>query len=140
MAIVAVAGDLLDPGVGTWVKDTEATTWSVDTSSPGDSAWAEVNAPWLISAELVTGTMAGTAVELSFYIQQADDGSGTNEEIIAAFPLVTEADDDETHVIPVEITKQYVQVVSSNTGGAATGTCVLTLRDLDYHRYSRTAG
>ena len=140
MALTTTQGDLLDPGVGTWVKDTEAPAWSVDTASPGDSAWSEVTFPWMISAELVTGTMAGTAVELSFYLQQADDGSGTNEEIIAAFPLVTEGDDDETHVIPVEITKQYVQVVSSNTGGAATGTCVLTLRDLDYHRYSRTAG
>lgn len=139
MAVVTTLGDLLDPGVGTWVKDTKAPSWSIDSATPADQAWKEVTFPWMVSAELVTGTMAGTSTEVTFALQQADDSSGTNEEIIAAFPLVTEGDDDETHVIPVEITKQYVQVVYTNTGGASTGTCVLTLRDLDYHRYSRTA-
>jgi hypothetical protein len=124
----------LNPGVGTFVKDTQAPSWTIDVSSPGNGSWTEVTFPWICQAEAVTGTLGGTGVELRVTIEQADDSSGTNAVAVAAFNQLTEADDAETHVIPVEIVKRYARVVSANDGGAATGTVTVKLRDLDYHR------
>jgi hypothetical protein len=136
MAFAATAHEPYHVGVGTWVKDTTAPTWTIDTASPGDGAWKDVTFPWLVAAELVTGTMGGAGSVVEISIQQADDSSGTNEEIIAAFPAFTLTDDDTTYVVPCEITKRYVQVVTV-TPTASTGTCVVTLRDFDYHRADR---
>ena len=134
----------LTRGVGTWVADTEALVLlngsDVDATgtggpAPGDDTWQEIFHPGVVQVEAVTGTCTGSSVVCDVSILAADNVDGDNPVVLGKFETITEASDDETRRIVVEIlNKPFLQASYVVSGSTPVVPLTVKVRDKDYHQ------
>lgn len=108
-----------------------------DTTTSGNSGWLDVGFIHDCTAHVELGAMAGT---IDLIIAQADDSSGTGEEIMHNFTQFGATDDNEEAKAYLCVNKRYVKATWTAAASGGTMSCQLRLPQDHYDTsYSSTS-
>jgi len=111
-----------------------------DLTATGDSGWDDVGFihDSTIHAEL--GTCTGTTTTLDIVVEQAQDSSGTNAEVIGTFTQATDASDDTEAKLKTCVNLRYVRVSYTISGSTPVFPLTVTLRLPEDHYDTNYSG
>ena len=100
----------------------------------GNTGWLDKGFVHDCTLHLELGTCTGTGTSLTVQLEQADDDSGTNAEVLAITPAADQDDDDTALQVPVCIDRRYIRLTWTISGTSPVFPLDATLRNAKDHR------